>query len=64
MTGTSEPDEKAQSIARRLAELGLDTAPDEISELRSAYDALQVWLRIAEELGGDGALPDEPDEST
>lgn len=64
MSGTSEPDANEQSIARRLEELGIATRPDEISELRSAYDALQAWLRIAEELGGDSVHPDELDESS
>jgi len=53
VSGTGEPDENEQSIARRLDELRVATTPDEISELRSAYDALQAWLQIAEELGGD-----------
>jgi hypothetical protein len=57
-------DEYEESIARRLAELGVATAPDEIQELRSAYDALQAWLRIAEELGGDEGTVDAPAEST
>jgi hypothetical protein len=42
-------------IARRLDELGVAITPDEVDELLSAYDALQAWLRIAEELGGDRA---------
>ena len=65
MSGIGEPDANEQSIARRLEEMGIATTPDEISELRSAYDALQAWLGIAEELGGDsGVHPDEPDESS
>jgi hypothetical protein len=64
VSGTSEPDANEQSIARRLEELGIATRPDEISELRSAHDALQAWLRIAEELGGDSVHPDELDESS
>jgi len=64
VTATNEPDEKEESIARRLDELGIATAPDEIRELRSAYDALQAWLRIAEELGGYSVHPDELDESS
>src|SRR3954471_21226289 len=46
-------DEHEVSIARRLAELGVATAPDEVQELRSAYDALRAWMRIADELGAD-----------
>jgi hypothetical protein len=61
---TSSDDEHQESIARRLGELGVATAPDEIQELRSAYDALQAWLRIAEELGGNDATVDAPAEST
>jgi hypothetical protein len=63
VNGTHEPDEDEQSIARRLDELGIATAPDEVSELRSAYDALQAWLRIVEELGADRVHPDHPDET-
>jgi hypothetical protein len=64
VSATNEPDEKEESIARRLDELGIATAPDEIRELRSAYDALQAWLRIAEELGGDRANEDVQGEAT
>jgi len=46
-------DEHLKSIARRLGELGVATAPDEVEELATAYDALLAWMRIAEELGTD-----------
>ena len=46
-------DEHQESIARRLQELGVATAPDEIEEIATAYDALLAWMRIAEELGVD-----------
>jgi hypothetical protein len=64
VTATNEPDEKEQSIARRLDELGVATTSDEVEELLSAYDALQAWLRIAEELGGDRANEDVQGEAT
>ena len=57
-------DEQQESIGRRLDELGVATAPDEIQELRSAHDALQAWLRIAEKLGGDQGTLDALAEST
>jgi len=46
-------DEHQESIARRLEELGVATAPDEVEEIATAYDALLAWMRIAEELGTD-----------
>ena len=52
--------EAEESIARRLSELGVATSPDEIEELRSAYDALLAWLRIASELGGEKDAVDAP----
>ena len=51
MTGSG--DENQESIARRLEELGVATAPDEVEELATAYEALLAWMRIAEELGSD-----------
>ena len=51
MTGSG--DEYLKSIARRLEELGVATAPDEVEEIATAYDALLAWMRIAEELGSD-----------
>lgn len=56
-------DEHWESIARRLRELGVATAPDEVEELRTAYDALLAWMRIAEELGGDEDAVNAPAES-
>jgi len=50
---TGSGDEHLKSIARRLGELGVATAPDEVEELATAYDALLAWMRIAEELGAD-----------
>ena len=53
----SSGDEGQGQIARRLEELGVATAPDEVEELATAYDALLAWTRIAEELGEDeGAM--------
>ena len=49
----SSGDEHQESIARRLGELGVATAPDEVEELGTAYGALVAWMRIAEELGAD-----------
>jgi hypothetical protein len=57
-------DGKKESISRRLDELGIASTRDEVEELLSAYDALQAWLRIAEELGGDRADTRAADEST
>ena len=51
MTGSG--DENQESIARRLEELGVATAPDEVEEIATAYHALLAWMRIAEELGAD-----------
>jgi hypothetical protein len=45
--------EHHESIARRLEELGVATAADEVEEIATAYGALLAWLRIAEELGAD-----------
>jgi len=50
---TGSGDENLESIARRLGELGVATAPAEVEELATAYDALRAWMRIAEELGTD-----------
>jgi hypothetical protein len=60
----SDSRDQEESIARRLRELGVATSPDELQELRSAYDALLVWLRIASDLGGDTDAMDAPPEST
>jgi len=49
----SSGDEHQESIARRLEELGVATAPDEVEEIATAYAALLAWMRIAEELGAD-----------
>jgi hypothetical protein len=46
-------DEHQESIARRLEELGVATAPDEVEEIATAYGALRAWMRTAEELGAD-----------
>jgi hypothetical protein len=62
VTQSNEPGEKERSIGRRLEELEIPTTQDEISELASAYDALQAWLRIAEELGGDSGETQPGDE--
>ncbi len=50
---TSSREKNQESIARRLEELGVATAPDEVDEMATAYDALLAWMRIAEELGQD-----------
>ena len=50
---TGAPDEHQESIARRLEELGVATAPDEVEEIATAYAALLAWMRIAEDLGAD-----------
>ena len=50
---TESGDEHQETIARRLEELGVATAPDEVAEIATAYGALLAWMRIAEELGTD-----------
>ncbi len=53
----SSGDDRQGQIVRRLEELGVATAPDEVEELATTYDALLAWTRIAEELGKDeGAM--------
>jgi hypothetical protein len=40
-------------IGRRLEELDVRTSAEELQELASAYPALVVWMRMAEELARD-----------
>ena len=48
-----------EAIARRLEELGVRTSDEEVRELASVHDALEVWMRMAEELArADEREPD------
>ena len=49
-----------EALAHRLEELGVRTSPAELSELASAYPALQAWMRMVEELArGEDDLPED-----
>jgi hypothetical protein len=53
--------EIAESIRRRLGELGVAVSDSELDELVAAYPALVEWIHLAEVLAAgdpDGAPPD------
>jgi hypothetical protein len=61
MSVTDDETPLAQRLAARLEELGVTTSEDQARELASAYQALEVWIRIASELAEPKLAPrDKP----
>jgi hypothetical protein len=54
--GSTQEDNEA--LTRRLEELGVSIAPDQVQELADAYPALLAWMRIAQELAGEPTTED------
>jgi hypothetical protein len=50
--------ENEGALTRRLDELGVSIAPDQLEELANAYPALLAWMRIARELADEPMMPD------
>jgi hypothetical protein len=56
LMGSTQEDNEA--LTRRLEELGVSIAPDQVQELADAYPALLAWMRIARELAGEPTTED------